>query len=188
MKQTTFFLLALFVLSSCHLQPLPQKQPNDCMISAAEVLSCIASSANLTDKEVSAKFDSIKNINTVKENPAPTSLSKLLCLSLHDNAPINQRQQGEKILQKILQKPECNDQTLSGLLLITQSNIDLYTKYLNTNWTSYLKNKKSYKEQDTFIKQLESEALSYKRRIQDLEQQVQKLKEIETMLDTKTTP
>lgn len=187
MKRTTaLLLLTLLALSSCYQQTHPQRPTNTCWISAEEVLSCVASSANLTCEEVSSKFDTL--LNTPFPASPPARMNKLLCLSLHKCASMEHRQKGEKILQKILKYPECRDQTLSGVLLLTQGNIELYKKYLDKNWTSYLKNKKSYKEQEAFIQQLESEALSCKRRIQDLEQQVQKLKEIELMLDNKIAP
>jgi len=84
-----------------------------------------------------------------------------------------------------LKRIECRQQIISGLLYIIRGKIESYKKFLDKNWILYKKKKKLSKEQETVKLELENEILSYQRRIEDLEQQVQKLKEIESMLDKK---
>ncbi len=48
-----------------------------------------------------------------------------------------------------------------------------------------MQKKKLYEKEETLQQELDSEITSYQRRIQDLEKQVQKLIEIESMLDQK---
>ncbi len=93
---------------------------------------------------------------------------------------------GEDILLENIQKTKDSRQSVSGLLYVVQRNVELQKKYLDKNWNLYLKEKKSCEELEAAKSQLDTKILSYQRRIQDLEQQVQKLKEIESMLDTKT--
>ena len=74
------------------------------------------------------------------------------------------------------------------MLHIIQGTIYLHKKYLDKNWKLYLNKKKACKKLETVSQQLDNEIISYQRRIQDLEQQVQKLKAIESMLDTSVRP
>ncbi len=180
MTQKTVLLISIFFFSACH----PQIKENICPISADEVLSCVASSTNLSTKDISTKF----TLLTDPTNPEPnaTKLNKVLCLSLHSHASKEQLHKGQDILEENLKHTECKQQTLSGLLYIIQENINLHNKNLDKNWDFYLKKKKKNKEQETDKLELENEIISYQRRIKDLEQQVQKLKEIESMLDKKS--
>lgn len=177
----TVILLSIFIFSACH----PQIKENICLISTDAVLSCIASYADLSTKEVSSKFDSLTK--SIKQKPNTAQLNNLLCLSLHSRASIDHLIMGKDILTTNLGKSECSQKNLSGLLYIIRGKIESHKKYLNKNWTFYLDKKKSNKAQETVQLQLDNQMFSYQRRIQDLEQQVQKLKEIESMLDKKTT-
>ena len=91
-------------------------------------------------------------------------------------------------MKKILKSNQCNQQDLAGLLLIIQGNIQLHKKYLNQNWQLHLEKKAISKKKETSKQEFDQEIISYQRRIQDLEQQVQKLKEIESMLDQNVRP
>lgn len=179
MTNKTVILLAIFIISACH----PQIKESSCPISADEVLSCIASSANLSPLEVSTKLDSLTNSIPPESNT--TKLNKQLCLSLHNHASMEQLKKGESILVENLKKTECGQQNISGLLNIIRGKIGSHKKSLDKNWNLYLKKKKISKEHEKEKLQHENEILSYQRRIKDLEQQVQKLKEIESMLDKK---
>ncbi|MBL4903387.1 MAG: hypothetical protein JKY62_12165 [Desulfocapsa sp.] len=181
MTKNIVSLLGIFFFSACH----PHVETNICPISTDRVLSCVASSAHLSTEEITSKFESL--INSTNSEPNATKLNKLLCLSLHNRATREQLQGGENILVENLKKPECKQKNLSGLLLIIQGNIDQQKECLDKNWTLYLKNKKTLQTQETVKQQLEYETISYQRRIEDLEQQVRKLKEIESMLDNKTS-
>jgi hypothetical protein len=182
MTQKTVLLLSIFFFSSCH----PQIKENICPVSADEVLSCIASSEHLSTQEVTSKFESLTNPTNPEPNTA--KLNKLLCLALHSRSSKEQLQKGESLLTEILNKTECRKQNLSGLLHIIQGNIYLHKQYLDKNWNLFLKKKKISKKQEAVKLQHDNEIISYQRRIQDLEQQVQKLKEIESMLDKNVRP
>jgi hypothetical protein len=180
MTKTIVSLLGIFFFSACH----PQIAKNICPITTDRVLSCVASSAHLSNEEITSKFESL--IHPTNSEPNTTKLNKLLCLSLHSRATKEQLQEGKNILLENLQKTECKQKNISGLLLIIQGNIDQQKEYLDKNWALYLKNKKNLQTQETGMQQLKTEISSYQRRIEVLEQQVQKLKEIESMLDNKT--
>jgi hypothetical protein len=180
MTTKVIIILSIFFFCACH----PQINNNSCSISTDAVLSCIASSSHLSTKEISTKFDTLTNPTNIE--PDSTKLNKVVCLSLHSHASKKQLEKGESILKENLKQTECNQQNLSGLLHIIQGKINLYNKYLDKNWDFYLKKKKINKEQETDKLELKNEIISYQRRIKDLEQQVQKLKEIESMLDKKS--
>jgi len=179
MTQKIFILISILIFSACH----PQIRETTCPISADEILSCVASSTNLSSEEITTKFDSLSDLLT--SNPNSRQLNKILCLSLHTKASLKQLQKGKTVLIENLKKTECRQQKLSGLLILTQEHINLRQKFLDKNWNLYLKKKKNSKEKKTEKLQLDNEIISYQRRIKDLEQQVQKLKEIESMLDNK---
>lgn len=183
MSPKAIIILSIFLFSACQPQ-INNNYSDNCSISTDLVLSCIASSSHLSAKEVSTKFDTL--INPANVEPDSTRLNKVICLSLHSQASKKQLQEGEQILKENLKTAECKQQNLPGLLSITQGKINLYNKYLDKNWDFYLKKKKISKEQETDKLELENEIISYRRRIKDLEQQVQKLKEIESMLDKKS--
>ena len=179
MTQKIFIFISMFIISACH----PQLSSTTCPISADEILSCVASSTNLSPEEITTKFDSLSDVLT--SNPNSRQLNKMLCFSLHNKASLKQLQKGKAVLIEKLNETECRQQSLSGLLLLTQGHINLRQKYLDKNWNLYLKKKKTSKEQETEKLEIDNEIISYQRRIKDLEQQVQKLKEIESMLDNK---
>lgn len=189
MTLKTAILACLFLLSSCqqltsgHQQEkhLSQDIVNSCPVTADAVLSCIASSQQLSAQGVNTEFDSIPgSMESKKDN---NKLNRLLCLSLHRHASKEQLEKGKTLLKDILKKDHCQQQNLTGLLLIIQGNIQLHKKYLNQNWKLHLENKEISSKKETIKQEFDQEAISYQRRIQDLEQQVQKLKEIESLLD-----
>jgi hypothetical protein len=180
MTQKIIIILSILFFSACH----PQIKSNSCTISTDIILSCIASSAHLSEKEITTKLELLTSPDAPEADT--TRLNKVICLSLHNNATKSQLQKGDELLQETLTQTECKQQNISGLLYILQGKLDLYNKYLDKNWDFYLKKKKINKEQETDKLELKNEVTSYQRRIKDLEQQVQKLKELELMLDKKS--
>ena len=148
-------------------------------ISTSRVLACLSSSNQLSAKSVKSEFDTL--VNSWETNPVSTNLDKLLCLSLHHHSSQKQLMQGENILAQFLQKNGSGQQDINGLLRVFQGKIELHKQYLDMNWKLHLENKKISKQNDT-------ERATCQRRIQDLEKQVQKLIEIESMLDQKVQP
>ena len=184
-------LLCILLLSGC--QQLTtwshqgtQTRNASCPVSTKEVLSCIASSQQLTKHEVRSELDSLIDSLELKRNN--TNLNRLLCLALHRHSSKERIQKGKTILEKTLKKDQCKQQDLKGLLLIIQENINLHNKYLNRNWKFYLERKELKNKKETIQQKLDYEIISYQRRIQDLEKQVQKLKDIESILDQKVQP
>ena len=191
MIQKTVLLLSLLFLSSCR-QFTDQNQQggfpshtsaNTCQVSANQILSCLASSQQLSAKDVCSEFDLLNK--SLEEKTNSTNLNRLLCLSLQPHSSLKQLQQGESILEELLKKNACKQQNLTGLLHIIKGNIVLHKTYLDTNWKLYVQKKKLYEKKETLQQELDGEITSYQRRIQDLEKQVQKLIEIESMLDQK---
>ncbi len=185
MSHKAIIIVSVFLFCACQPQ-INTTSKDNCPISADTVLSCIASSSHLSTKEISKKFETLTNPDNTE--PDSLKLNKIICLSLHRQASKKQLLKGESVIKENLKLTECKQQNLSGLLHITQGKINLYNKYLDKNWNFYLKKKKKNKEQETDKLELENEVISYQRRIKDLEQQVQKLKEIESMLDKNATP
>ena len=194
MIQKTVILLSLLFLSACQqfaarnqqVSPPPKVITDTCQISADKVLTCLASSKQLSAEELSSEFDSL--IDSLGPKPDSAKLNRLLCLTLHRHSSIEQLQKGESILKELLKKDACKQENLTGLLLIIQGNITLHNNYLDKNWKLYLKKKALLKKEEDIKQDLDHEVSSYVLRIQDLEQQVQKLKEIESMLDKKVLP
>ncbi len=193
MIQKTVLLLSL-LLSAC--QPIaawnqqdsrsPKVIKETCQVSADKILSCLASSKQLSSNDLSSEFDSL--INSSGPKPDSEQLNRLLCLTLHPDTSIEQLQKGETILKDLLRTKECNQESLTGLLFIIQGNITIHNNYLNKNWRLHLKKKALLKKEEDINQELDHEITSYQLRIQDLEKQVQKLKEIESMLDKKVSP
>lgn len=52
MKQSLPILISIFLFSACH----PQIRENMCLISVDEVLSCLASSKDLTTEDIATEF------------------------------------------------------------------------------------------------------------------------------------
>ena len=194
MTQKTAVLAFLFFLSSC--QPYiagihqasnhSQVAAKGCPVAADTVLSCIASSKQLSSQAINAEFDTI--VDSLEPGVDNNKLNRLLCLSLHRHSSKEQLEKGKTLLKKTLKSNQCNRQDLAGLLLLIQGNIELHKKYLNQNWQLHLEKKALSKKKETSKEEFDQDIISYQRRIQDLEQQVQKLKEIESMLDKNVRP
>ncbi len=195
MTQKTAFLACLFFFSSCQLYPEGDYQAinhsqvteKSCQVSADAVLSCIASSKQLSAQTIDQEFNSI--VDSLGTLPATSKLNRLLCLSLQRHSSIEQLEKGKDLLEKVLTKEPCsNQQDLAGLLLIIQKNIYLHKKYLNKNYKLHQEKKAISNKKETIEQEFDHEIISYQRRIQDLEQQVQKLKELESTLDQNVQP
>ncbi|MEA3468565.1 MAG: hypothetical protein U9R57_10140 [Thermodesulfobacteriota bacterium] len=192
MIQTTAILACLFFFSSC--QPYSAGNYQDinhsqvtvksCPVSADAVLSCIASSNQLSAQAINSEF------NLIVDSLEPGADSnRLLCLSLHRHSSSEQQEKGKAILEDFLTRAQCSkQQDLAGLLLIMQGNIDLHKKYFDKNWKLHLEKKEISNKKDTIKQEFDHEIISYQRRIQDLEQQVQKLKELESVLNKTVQP
>ena len=194
MIQKTVILLSLLFLSAC--QPIASWNQQDSrppkvitetyQVSAHKILSCLASSKQLSSNNLSSEFDAL--INSLGPKPDSEQLNRLLCLTLHPDTSIEQLQKGESILKELLRTKACNQESLTGLLFIIQGNITIHNNYLNKNWKLHLKKKALLKKEEDIKQERDNEITSYQLRIQDLEKQVQKLKEIESMLDKKVSP
>ncbi|HID69409.1 MAG TPA: hypothetical protein EYP35_02860 [Desulfobacterales bacterium] len=156
-----------------------QNSTSGCRVSANQVLACLASTKQLSQKENLSEFNTL--FKSWKTKPDRTNPNRLLCLSLLPHSSQKQLQQAESILEETLRKYQYNKQDLTGLLHLIQGNILLHKQYLDTNWKLYLEKKRLYEQNNM-------EVTTYQRRIQDLEKQVQKLIEIESMLDQKVQP
>ncbi len=194
MIQKTVVLLSLLFLSACQQVAVwnqqdsrpPEVIADTCQISADKILSCLASSKQLSSDDLSSEFDSL--IDSLGPETDNAKLNRLLCLTLHRHSSKEQLQKGESILEELLKKDECKQQNLTGLLLIIQGNIALHNNYLNRNWKLHLKKKALLAKEENIKQDLDHEISSCLLRVQDLEQQVQELKEIESMLDKKVSP
>ncbi|MBU0945862.1 MAG: hypothetical protein KJ804_16085 [Proteobacteria bacterium] len=164
----------------------PEAIEDPCHISSDEILSCIVSSKQLSTKDLNSEFDAL--INFIESESSNTKLNRLLCLTLHHDASKKQLQRGKDILEKIIKNNKCRQKNLTGLLLLIQGNLDLHEKYINKASKLQLEQKKLLKKNETLTLELDEEIISSQRRIEDLEQQVQKLKEIESMVDKKMSP
>ena len=180
-------LATLLALSACQQftgtgsadRPFTQSGADTCQVSVNRILDCLSSSDKLSSKAVNSEFDTL--FNSWKTDPGETNLNNLLCLALHYHSSKQQLTQGKNILEQSLKKSDCHQQSLDGLLQIFQGKIKLHKRYLDRNWKLHLENKNISKQNDI-------ETATFQRRIQDLEKQVQKLIEIESMLDQKVQP
>ena len=180
-------LAILLALSSCQQfngagsadRQFTQSGADTCQVSTNRILSCLSSTDQRSSKIVNSEFDTL--FNSWKTNPEDTNLNRLLCFSLHYHSSKEQLTQGKNILEQSLKRSACQQQSLDGLLRIFQGKIKLHKQYLDRNWKLHLENKKISKQNDI-------ETATSQRRIQDLEKQVQKLIEIESMLDQKVQP
>lgn len=190
----TAILVSLLMLSACQQFTELNRQgsfpshstENIYQVSADNILSCLASTKQLSEKKIRSEFDSL--MESLEEDADNTNMNRVLCLSLHPHSSLKQLQQGENILKGILKDNEGKQKTLTGLLFIIQGNILLHKTYLNKNWKLHVEKKKLCEKKEISEQEIESEITSYQRRIQDLEKQVQKLIEIESMLDQKVKP
>ena len=190
MTQNTAILACLFFFSSCqpystgNYQDINHSQitTKSCQISADAVLSCIASSKQLSTQAVNSEFNLI--VDSIEPKANKDKLNRLLCLSLHRHSSWEQLEKGKAHLEKFLTRDQCSkQQNLAGLLLIMQGYIDLHKKYLDKNRKLHLEKEEISNKTETIELEFDHEIISYQRRIQDLEQQVQKLKELESILD-----
>ncbi len=148
MTQKTAILACLFFFSSC--QPYSSGNYQDinhspvtlksCPVSADAILSCIASSSQLSAQAVNSEFNLIvDSLEPVTDN---NKLNKLLCLSLHRHSSREQHEKGKALLDEFLTREQSGkQQDLAGLLLIMQGNIDLHKKYFDKNWKLNLEKK-----------------------------------------------
>lgn len=193
-KNTITFVLLLLLLSACQKftalngeeGTLPHSGPVVCQASVNKILSCLSSSKNLSSAGIASEFD--MRFDSWKTNKKQSNVNRMLCLSLHPQAMPDQLKKGEQLLQELLRKNECKQTNLPGLLCIIQGNRFLHKTYLDQNWKLYVEKKKLREKKEITQQELASEITSYQRRIKDLEKQVQKLIDIESMLDQKILP
>lgn len=155
------------------------EESTTCQISAEQILTCLASSKQLSQKDTRTELNAL--FKSLETQTTQINTNKLLCLSLHRHSSLKQLQQGAEVLKKHIETEQCQQQELKGLLRLFQGKTSLHKQYLDKNWKQHLEMKKLTEE-------YENKLGTCQRRIQDLEKQVQKLIEVESMLDQKIKP
>lgn len=181
--------MAVLVLAGCSLsgsQPSRDtlKQQTVAQVSGAEkVLACMEETRSLSGKSFREAFEA--GTKQAAESRADEALLRLVCLSLHENARHSQFRVGiETAKGYVSAHPEESGGTRGLLLLMQRLDKERVARWTQRN--RWLEEKEGLEEENKRLmeknSQLEQAAEQHRGRVQDLQKQIEQLKNIENII------
>ncbi|NLX19970.1 MAG: DUF3450 domain-containing protein [Desulfobulbus sp.] len=189
-KMSVFAALLIFLLvSGCAEMvqnkkgQLPRKQLVVQASEADTILTCLADNEKITRREFADKYQSVSEQVAAGENA--DNVLRTVCLSLHPHASYKQFKNGKEMLSRYIKKYKGKPPSLQGVLLLMEridreQIIRWRQSSQQTDKTEGLAAEK--KELMERVESLERSASQDQARINELERQLEQLKNIESII------